>query len=93
MATQLALSCRNTKTVGITSLGLEHTSILGDTLTDIAWQKAGIIKEHSDVFTVAQPDECMEVIRQRCAERKVSKNCSITLTVIVSPNLNLTRVK
>ncbi|XP_037036193.1 folylpolyglutamate synthase, mitochondrial [Bradysia coprophila] len=60
---------RNTKTVAITSLGLEHTSILGDTLTDIAWQKSGIIKPDSDVFTVTQPDECMKVIRARCAER------------------------
>lgn len=59
---------RNTKTVAITSLGLDHTSILGDTLTDIAWQKSGIIKPHSDVFTVTQPSECMEVIRRRCAE-------------------------
>lgn len=63
---------RNTKTVGITSLGLEHTALLGNTLTDIAWQKSGIIKENSDVFTVRQPDECMTTIRKRCAERNVS---------------------
>lgn len=66
-------SFRNTQTVGITSLGLEHTSILGNTLTDIAWQKAGIIKENSDVFTVPQADECMTTIRERCDERNVSK--------------------
>ncbi|XP_067087526.1 folylpolyglutamate synthase, mitochondrial-like, partial [Osmerus mordax] len=29
---------------GITSLGIDHTSILGDTLEEIAWQKAGIFK-------------------------------------------------
>ena len=29
---------------GITSLGLEHTDILGDTLTKIAYHKAGIMK-------------------------------------------------
>lgn len=65
---------RNTKTVGITSLGLEHTAILGDTLTEIAWQKSGIIKENSDVFSVAQPNECMASIRKRCAERNVRNN-------------------
>jgi len=60
---------RNTKTVAITSLGLEHTAILGNTLKEIAWQKSGIIKEFADVFTVQQPNECMEPIRKRCAER------------------------
>jgi folylpolyglutamate synthase len=29
---------------GITSLGLDHTIILGDTLDKIAWQKGGIYK-------------------------------------------------
>ncbi|KAJ6634969.1 Folylpolyglutamate synthase, mitochondrial, partial [Pseudolycoriella hygida] len=63
---------RNTKTVGITSLGLEHTSILGNTLTEIAWQKAGIIKQNSDVFSVPQPDECIETIQSRCASRNAT---------------------
>ena len=31
----------------ITSIGYDHTKILGDTLTEIAHQKAGIIKENS----------------------------------------------
>ena len=29
---------------GITSLGLDHTAVLGKTLTDIAWHKGGIFK-------------------------------------------------
>lgn len=29
---------------GISSLGLDHTSILGDTVEKIAWQKGGIFK-------------------------------------------------
>lgn len=29
---------------GITSLGLDHTDVLGDTIDKIAWHKAGIIK-------------------------------------------------
>lgn len=57
---------RGTKTVGITSLGLEHTQLLGNTIEDIAWQKAGIIKDHSDVFTVRQPDGCLDVIMSQC---------------------------
>uniref|UniRef100_A0A336KWZ9 Folylpolyglutamate synthase n=1 Tax=Culicoides sonorensis TaxID=179676 RepID=A0A336KWZ9_CULSO len=58
-----------TKTVGITSLGLEHTQILGNTIEEIAWQKAGIIKNQSDVFTVKQPNGCIDVIKRRAQEK------------------------
>lgn len=34
----------------ITSISLDHTDILGDTVEKIAWQKAGIIKENSAVI-------------------------------------------
>lgn len=60
---------KNTKTVGITSLGLEHTALLGNTLSEIAWQKAGIIKDGSNVFTVKQDKECMEMIQKRTDEK------------------------
>ncbi len=33
----------------ITNIGYDHTNILGNTLTDIAWQKAGIIKKNTPV--------------------------------------------
>lgn len=29
---------------GITPIGLDHTEILGDTVEEISWQKAGIMK-------------------------------------------------
>ena len=29
---------------GVTSLGLDHISLLGNTLSEIAWSKAGIFK-------------------------------------------------
>ncbi|XP_055531012.1 folylpolyglutamate synthase, mitochondrial isoform X2 [Wyeomyia smithii] len=61
---------RGTKTVGITSLGLEHTNLLGNTLEEIAWQKAGIIKNDSDTFTVRQPNHCLEVIQAECQKMK-----------------------
>lgn len=71
---------RNTKTVGITSLGLEHTNLLGNTLKEIAWQKAGIIKPYSNVFTTIQPDECLEVIRNRVNEKNAK--------LFIAPNFN-----
>uniref|UniRef100_A0A182ICV0 tetrahydrofolate synthase n=1 Tax=Anopheles arabiensis TaxID=7173 RepID=A0A182ICV0_ANOAR len=61
-----------TGTVGITSLGLEHTKLLGNTLEEIAWQKAGIIKRGSDVFSVVQPSECMEIIKEECRKLKAN---------------------
>ncbi|XP_058054678.1 folylpolyglutamate synthase, mitochondrial-like isoform X2 [Anopheles bellator] len=57
---------RNTQTVGITSLGLEHTQLLGETLEAIAWQKAGIVKQGSEVFVAEQPAECIAVIENEC---------------------------
>lgn len=63
---------RNTKTVGITSLGLEHTQLLGDSIEAIAWQKSGIIKPGCSVFTVPQPVGCEAVIKSRVDENKVN---------------------
>ncbi|XP_049543840.1 folylpolyglutamate synthase, mitochondrial-like isoform X2 [Anopheles darlingi] len=63
---------QNTPVVGITSLGLEHTKLLGDTLEEIAWQKAGIIKNGSDVFTVEQPAECNRIIERECMRKKAN---------------------
>ena len=62
---------KNTEIVGITSLQLEHTQLLGETLDEIAWQKAGIIKENSHVFIMPQPNVCIRVINNRFAQRKV----------------------
>ena len=38
----------------ITDIGLDHTEILGDTLVEIAQQKAGIIQPGNQVFAFAQ---------------------------------------
>lgn len=62
---------RDTKTVGITSLGLDHVEVLGDTIEKIAWQKAGIIKRNSNVFTVRQGGRANEVIEKVAAEKEV----------------------
>lgn len=62
---------RNTQTVGITSLGLDHTSLLGSTYKEIAWQKSGIIKPNCNVHTVPQNDECIRVINERAAQKQV----------------------
>lgn len=62
---------RGTKTVGITSLGLDHVAMLGDTVEKIAHQKAGIIKRQSHVYTVPQLGRANEVINATAAEKGV----------------------
>lgn len=53
----------------ITSISLDHTAILGDSLEQIAAQKAGIIKENMDVVTYPlQSPEALGVFYERCAQ-------------------------
>jgi dihydrofolate synthase/folylpolyglutamate synthase len=52
----------------ITPIGLDHTELLGDTLSEIAFEKAGIIHPGSTLVCAAQDDEAMRVIVERCAE-------------------------
>ncbi|KAK7278951.1 hypothetical protein RJT34_23992 [Clitoria ternatea] len=56
---------------GITSLGMDHTEILGDTLGQIASHKAGIFKPRVPAFTVPQPPEAMDVILEKAKELMV----------------------
>jgi len=53
----------------ITSISFDHTDVLGDTLTQIATEKAGIIKSGSIVVCSPQFPETMEVIERICCER------------------------
>lgn len=53
---------------GVTSLGLDHVSILGNTIEKIAWQKAGIFKPGIPVFTSPQPPGALEVLHERAKE-------------------------
>ncbi len=48
----------------ITKIGFDHTAILGNTLKEIAWEKAGIIKKGTPVVTQRQEPEADEVLRQ-----------------------------
>ncbi len=48
----------------ICSIGLDHTHILGNTIEKIAYEKAGIIKDHSYVVTGLISNEAKKVILQ-----------------------------
>jgi dihydrofolate synthase/folylpolyglutamate synthase len=49
----------------ITTLDYEHTAILGSTLSEIASNKAGIIKPGRPVFSAAQPADASQVIEEQ----------------------------
>lgn len=49
-----------------TSIGLDHMGILGNTLSEIASVKAGIIMPGTTVITTVQDSAVMEVIEQKC---------------------------
>lgn len=48
----------------ITSIGLDHTKILGDTIGKIAFEKAGIIKNNCQVVLGEVEDEAYVVIKK-----------------------------
>jgi dihydrofolate synthase/folylpolyglutamate synthase len=52
----------------LTPIGLDHTEWLGDTISDIAHAKAGIIHSGATVVTAAQPEDAARAILERCAE-------------------------
>lgn len=54
----------------ITSISLEHTEVLGDTLSKIAFEKAGIMKANRPVVFDGKHEEVNAVILQRAAELK-----------------------
>ena len=63
----------------ITSISLDHTEILGDTIEKIAAEKAGIIKKGVPVFFDGSSPEASEVIRRTALARgswcrEISKN-------------------
>ncbi|MCE2404010.1 MAG: bifunctional folylpolyglutamate synthase/dihydrofolate synthase [Dehalococcoidia bacterium] len=53
----------------ITSLSLDHTSVLGDTIEAIAAEKAGIIKDGVTVVAAPQAPGAMAVIKSVCRRR------------------------
>ena len=55
----------------ISSISYDHQAFLGDTLEEIAWQKAGIIKESCPVILSENSDEVCKVIEQEATKKRV----------------------
>jgi len=53
----------------ITPISLEHTQVLGDTIEEIAAEKAGIIKERTPVIIGRQSNEALQVLLNTAAAK------------------------
>jgi len=69
----------------ITNIGLDHQHLLGDTKEQIAWEKAGIIKPGTKVFTGEQDPKILKVIEKECKKQKIK-----TLTQVTQRDLHIT---
>ncbi len=54
----------------ISSIGYDHMKVLGNTLEDIAKQKAGIIKENSETVYMEQTPNIDDIIENTCKEKQ-----------------------
>ncbi|MEH7504266.1 folylpolyglutamate synthase/dihydrofolate synthase family protein [Neobacillus drentensis] len=54
----------------ITNIGLDHTSILGNTYEEIAFEKAGIIKENTATFTAVKHPGAIKVIEEQAHKKE-----------------------
>ena len=57
----------------ITSISLDHTNILDDTIAPIAAEKGGILKDEVPVVISPQPEEALTVIKTIAAKWEIEK--------------------
>lgn len=67
----------------ITTIDYDHIDILGDSLAQIAYQKAGIIKDNGIVISYPQEEEAMEIIK------KISNEKNAELILCPMENIDL----
>jgi dihydrofolate synthase / folylpolyglutamate synthase len=63
-----ATTAANAEIVAITPIDYDHQQYLGETLTEIAGEKAAIIRFDTKVAVAPQNNECKKVIDGRCRE-------------------------
>lgn len=78
----------------ITQIGLDHTQVLGNTIAEIAFQKAGIIKKNIPVVTGAQHPDARRVISEQAKKNDakllmIDKNLSYEISDSSSNDLQM----
>lgn len=56
----------------ITKLGIDHSGMLGETIEEIAWHKAGIMKQGVRAFTTQQVHAAQAILAARAREKDVA---------------------
>ena len=74
----------------ITSISLEHTAYLGRSLCEIAYQKAGIIKDEIPVITGILDEEAINTIVEVTKEKRCSLRTSVEPANVVYDNFGYT---
>ncbi|MGL5259088.1 MAG: bifunctional folylpolyglutamate synthase/dihydrofolate synthase [Lachnospiraceae bacterium] len=64
---------KHTLVSGITSIGMDHMDYLGQSLTEIAKVKTGIIKEGGSVVYYPQQTVVEEIIKNECKNKNIKK--------------------
>ena len=63
----------------ITSIDIDHQNILGNTIEEIANEKAGIIKKNTPLITFKQPKKILDILRKR------AKRLNTKIKIVVDP--------
>jgi dihydrofolate synthase/folylpolyglutamate synthase len=71
-----ATTAAQAEIVGITPIAFDHQEYLGNTLAEIAAEKAAIIRPNTKAIIAPQDEEAMKVILKRCDE------CNVTPIII-----------
>lgn len=58
----------------VTSISMDHVKLLGPTVKNIAWHKAGIFKPGSLALSTLQQPEVESVLQERAAEKEITLN-------------------
>ncbi|KAL8700610.1 MAG: hypothetical protein Q9201_005352 [Fulgogasparrea decipioides] len=74
---------------GITSLDIDHVQLLGNTIEEIAWHKAGIMKEGVLAYTVPQAAAAQAVLEKRAVEKSAQLTTVPETPVLANIKLGL----
>lgn len=80
---------RQDKICVITDIGLDHTEILGETLAEIAAQKAGIVYQGNEVFMYQQDTAVMQVVEDVCQKQQANLHIIPDGQAVDDPSLPL----
>ena len=78
-----ATTCAGAQVVAITPISLDHQEYLGQTIEEIASEKAAIIREGVTAIVAPQAAEALRVIMKRCAECHVTPRVDECRTKVV----------